>query len=342
VTGDASVIHAPSGDSLAAVDLVGADLRPGEERTATLDLAGFSTSPYSVRAVAQALSVRAFLERAVAEHEVVRRAILVDPVGLDPATVALAGDVFAFRDSALIGLAREGLVTEEEAFEYVVGLPANLLPGVRVDGGEGPQELLAELASGDCVPASTVPECQPDIGSVGSALTACVVVFPAPLPVLAPVAGGLSAPMTLATTQGFGVTYSADAKVVTPCDPNILTGPAGYGDQRWVNAADALPYRVDFENLSGVASAPAQVVSVKLPLDPNLDPTTFRLLDIGFGSHVIPVPPDRTTYTVEPFYSDIGLRVRVTAGVDVPSPRPRRDPRSGLRPASSSTRTRRC
>jgi len=109
----------------------------------------------------------------------------------------------------------------------------------------------------------------------------------------------------------------ADTRVVLPCDPNLMTGPAGYGAQRWVGVTTPLVYRVDFENLAEVSQAPAQVVRVRVPIDVGLDPATFRLGSFGFGSHVITVPSNQTTYTVEPYFADLGLNVRVTAGIDV-------------------------
>jgi len=317
VTGDVETVHAASGESLAVVDLVGADLRPGEQRSVTLDLVGFATSPYSVRALAQPMTVAAFFERAEAEHEMVRRALLADPAGVDPATVALASLPFEFHDAAMYALASEGLVSEDEVREFIESRGSWMVPGTVLRGGQGPQTLLDEIASGTCAPPSVVPECEPDVAALTSALPGCVSVFEANLTVLCPVGGGEAAKTVQSTTQGFVATFSADSRVVTPCDPNILTGPAGYGDQRWVNSNEVLSYRVDFENLAGVASSPAQVVGVRLPLDPELDPTAFRLVDIAFGSHVISVPPDRTSYSVEPYFSDLGLRVRITAGVDI-------------------------
>src|SRR5207244_2014115 len=88
-------------------------------------------------------------------------------------------------------------------------------------------------------------------------------------------------------------------------------------DERWVSAQNLLVFRVDFENLSAVAQAPAQVVDVRLPLDPNLDPTTFRLGSFGFGTHTIDVGDDVTTFDDAPYFGDLGLVVRVTAGIDI-------------------------
>jgi hypothetical protein len=96
-----------------------------------------------------------------------------------------------------------------------------------------------------------------------------------------------------------------------------MTGPAGFGTEHWVNATTPMRYRVDFENLPGVASAPAQIVHVTVPIDPGLDVTTFRVGEMGFGgSNVITVPPNRTSFSTQSTYPNLGLAVLVTAGVN--------------------------
>jgi hypothetical protein len=77
-------------------------------------------------------------------------------------------------------------------------------------------------------------------------------------------------------------------------DPNEITGPAGFGDDRWVRPGDLMPYLVQFENLGpgstfippGVpmAEAPAAVVDVRLPLDPSFDLASFAFGSFGYGT----------------------------------------------------------
>jgi hypothetical protein len=98
-----------------------------------------------------------------------------------------------------------------------------------------------------------------------------------------------------------------------------LIGPAGYGPSAFVAPGTVLPYEIDFEN-SPSATAPAQEVTVSDPLDPNLDPSTFQLTQIAFGSVVLIVPPaDDQDYetTVSMTYNGQTLNVEIRAGIDL-------------------------
>jgi hypothetical protein len=105
---------------------------------------------------------------------------------------------------------------------------------------------------------------------------------------------------------------------VNSIDPNDIQGPAGFGSSHWVAADQPLAYTVHFENAAG-ATAPAQSVVVTLPLDPNLDPSTFTLGNLGFGSTQVSVPAGSQSFqtsvsTTNPDGSP--LRVDVTAGLN--------------------------
>ncbi|MAE60216.1 MAG: hypothetical protein CMJ49_02550 [Planctomycetaceae bacterium] len=78
-------------------------------------------------------------------------------------------------------------------------------------------------------------------------------------------------------------------QIVRPSDPNDIVGPEGFGDERFVPADQPLDYRVRFENME-VATAPAQEVFVTMTLDPDLDFTTFRFEDFGFGDLFFDLP----------------------------------------------------
>ncbi len=317
LSGDIAIItDCAEGDSLIAMDLVGANLAPGETRTATLGLAGFETSPYSVRVLVQASTVGEFLDREVASHESARLALLADPVGVPPDVLLLAGDAYAFRDSALVGNDLEpGIVSAPDLNAYLLVASA---PSSNFSGPAGPQALLDEATVGNCSVPLGIPECVPDVSPVICALPGCVSVFCTSLRVPLAVGQGAGTFGTISGTsvQGFSETVCADARIVVPCDPNEITGPAGYGDQHWVNAVAPMNYRVDFENLPP-AAAPAQVVRVSVPLDPDLDPTSFRLGSFGFGTHVIDLAAGYTSFSDDFYFSDLGLVVRVTCGIDL-------------------------
>jgi RHS repeat-associated protein len=102
-------------------------------------------------------------------------------------------------------------------------------------------------------------------------------------------------------------------------DPNGLIGPAGYGPRAYVAPTAVLPYEIDFEN-SPTATAPAQEVTISNPLNANLDPSTFQLMQIAFGDNVLTVPAqDRQFYatTVSMTYNDTRFNVEITAGIDL-------------------------
>jgi RHS repeat-associated protein len=72
-------------------------------------------------------------------------------------------------------------------------------------------------------------------------------------------------------------------------DPNIKTGPGGFGTAGFVAPNTSFPYRVEFEN-DPTATAPAQSVTITDQLDPSLDANTFALTEVGFGDNFISIP----------------------------------------------------
>jgi len=323
VVDDAVVLRrAGGGDSLLAGDVMGSNLAPGEVRSLTLGISGFESSPYSVRVLADAMTLREFLDRQQAGHEAARRALLADPAGVPPDHAATMGDAFTFRDEALLRTYVDtGALPASDVEDYLVAL-ARLVPPSPDYAAlpAGPQSLLDELAAGGpCADAGEVPECAPEVAVPGTALPACASVYEtSDLPVPVATSGGRLVRTQGSTTAGYTSTASANTRIVVPCDPNLMTGPAGFGTEKWVRGAAAMPYRVDFENLPGVASAPAQVVRITVPIDPNLDLTTFRVGSMGFGgTKQINVPAGRTSYSSQTYYSDLNLSVRITAGINL-------------------------
>lgn len=85
------------------------------------------------------------------------------------------------------------------------------------------------------------------------------------------------------------------SRVAAPADPNSKTGVAGHGELNFVAPDRLLSYRIDFEN-HPLATAPAQVVTLRDPLSPQLDWSTLELGEIGFGSVSLQVPPGLQHY----------------------------------------------
>ena len=63
---------------------------------------------------------------------------------------------------------------------------------------------------------------------------------------------------------------------VRSIDPNEITGPVGYGDANYISADQSLMYKIEFENNPN-ATAPAQKVIIRCPIDSNLELGTFKV-----------------------------------------------------------------
>ncbi len=108
--------------------------------------------------------------------------------------------------------------------------------------------------------------------------------------------------------------------VVASRDPNDILGPPGFGDEHWLAIDPPLQYTIRFENADD-ASAAAQEVFVTNPLDPDMDWSTFELSDIGFGSHLIQVPPglqyfETTVATTNEDESPLWVRIFAELNLD--------------------------
>ena len=100
-------------------------------------------------------------------------------------------------------------------------------------------------------------------------------------------------------------------------DPNDITGPLGYDTARWVSIKDYMSYTIRYENDPKFATAPAQKVTITLPLDEDMDPLAFRVGDFGFGDFLFSVPQNVSYYSQRLDVTDsLGVFVDVTAGVD--------------------------
>ncbi|MDO5318898.1 MAG: hypothetical protein Q4G65_09750 [bacterium] len=85
-------------------------------------------------------------------------------------------------------------------------------------------------------------------------------------------------------TPGGGGGASGGSSSIGSIDPNEISGPSGFGENRIVQRGDRLDYVIYFENKQE-ATAAAYLVKVTLPQDPNLDWTTLRLGEVVVSSH---------------------------------------------------------
>ncbi|MDQ6756302.1 MAG: DUF6531 domain-containing protein [Bacteroidota bacterium] len=105
-------------------------------------------------------------------------------------------------------------------------------------------------------------------------------------------------------------------ELITNHDPNLITGPAGVGNNKWVSINDRLPYQIQFENDS-TATAPVKVVKVIYPIDPKQDINTFQLGSFGFNNLTFNTPDGANSYYQRLDARDsLGLYVDITAGID--------------------------
>lgn len=101
-------------------------------------------------------------------------------------------------------------------------------------------------------------------------------------------------------------------------DPNDIVGPEGFGPERWVAISTQLNYTIRFENDALLADAPAKEVIITLPLDPDFNPSYFRLGSFGFGDVTIAVPEGQAFYsTTLDLTEERGFFLNFFAGVDV-------------------------
>ena len=88
-------------------------------------------------------------------------------------------------------------------------------------------------------------------------------------------------------------------------DPNEKIGPAGFGEQGFLQNGMFLPFAIYFENDPTKATLPAQEVLITEVLDEDLDLTTFELGDMVVSGRLIDVPSGRSAWnTVLPIEVD--------------------------------------
>jgi hypothetical protein len=116
----------------------------------------------------------------------------------------------------------------------------------------------------------------------------------------------------------FGTNDKTDVK--RSFDPNDIIGPEGHGEEKWVGIQKPLQYTIRYENDPVLATAPAQIVTIRQDLDPNADVRSFRLGQYGFGPFRFN-PPVNSSYHSERLNTadSLGVMVDVTAGIDVVS-----------------------
>jgi len=105
--------------------------------------------------------------------------------------------------------------------------------------------------------------------------------------------------------------------VLVPIDPNLIIGPDGQPDKKWVSVKDRMPYTILFENDS-TATARTRYIKITTPIEPKQDATTLELGSFGFNNQSFDIPQGTSSYYQRLDCRDsTGLFVDITAGYDV-------------------------
>ncbi len=105
--------------------------------------------------------------------------------------------------------------------------------------------------------------------------------------------------------------------VLVPYDPNLIIGPDGQPDKKWVSVNDRMPYTILFENDTS-ASAKVRYVKITTPIEPKQDAATLELGSFGFNNQSFEIPAGTSSYYQRLDCRDsTGLFVDIVAGYDV-------------------------
>jgi len=105
--------------------------------------------------------------------------------------------------------------------------------------------------------------------------------------------------------------------ILVPIDPNLIVGPEGIEEKRWINAKDRMPYTIMFENDS-TATARARYVRITSRVEPKQDATSLELGSVSFNNETFEIPPGLSSYYTRLDSRDsTGVFVDLTAGYDV-------------------------
>ncbi|MAE66325.1 MAG: hypothetical protein CMJ18_18805, partial [Phycisphaeraceae bacterium] len=95
-----------------------------------------------------------------------------------------------------------------------------------------------------------------------------------------------------------------------------ITGPFGFGAEQFVPLSEPLPYTISFEN-DAAASDDVGEVRIVLPLDDQLEPSSFRLGDLRVGPVAVNLPSRGAFSGDFDFVESLGFVLRITAGLDI-------------------------
>jgi len=132
-----------------------------------------------------------------------------------------------------------------------------------------------------------------------------------------------------------------NVQVIRGGDPNELDGSLGFDVKKWVSIKDRMTYTIHFENSPAIATAPAQNVFIRMPVDPRININSLQLADVGFGPYRFTLPTGSNYFSDRLNVPDsLGLAVELTAGIDIVNKEifwrfRSLDPATGLPPANA-------
>ncbi|MFV1980232.1 MAG: CARDB domain-containing protein, partial [Rhodothermia bacterium] len=338
-------------DGIYISSLIARDVAPGTTLKARIVVDPSPAGPMGYSSDALALSEEGYLIILIAEFENARTYVLDNPQDFDAEAVMLAGNPDAFMNRHLQAYVDAGLLDElpsSSAVTEVLSPPDYSAVGknMSVANGLGPSDV--QIADLILSPGDLFPPLDSGCGTACPNLTnnaycQCKSKVPGPCYKLNRSAdriidnycdyrarkcrvtelqgkvkrfgpgGGIAGGFFGGNPPDCGCTNIKEA-----CDPNDIVGPDGYGTEGWISPEQTLPYTIRFENDPLQASAPAQVVNVRHPLDPSVDARTFRLGSFGFANITVDVPDNVSFHRERLDVTDsLGVFVDVTAGIDV-------------------------
>lgn len=316
-------------DGWTYIPLVAMHVRVGERLGIALQVNRVQGFEFPIQIFATAYSRKDFIANMLSAIELGRQEIVANPNPFfDPAFIQLAQIPADFTHAILNVFVSMGYLTQDDITSVT---PADLARAV-MDAGRLPKNFAqarfgASMSCKDQVNLAKFGYKVIKLGAtiIGGLLLAPVTMGTSLIMTGVGIAGAAMAAHDLATGKsGFlvklfcGKDPRTPTDIVASKDPNDLEGPGGYGDRKWVGVTQSLPYMIQFENDPKLATAPAQVVKVTLPLDSTVDERSFRLGRFGFGSFIFADALDRSYYTGRLNVRDsLGIDVDVIAGVDV-------------------------
>ena len=279
-------------------EVVAKDFAPGLSMQSTVVFKNFAPPSLPIGFSTKAMHVNEFILDHLLRIESTRMNILGNPDAYDDKVLELAENADVFVGTVLdYNYLKNGLIEEEDLNSNIMSMAAARVPG-------GNSTVISDVKT-----KGSAWDWYMCMNKYRSCIDACI--------------GGLYyVPFTV--LADWCIEHYCDPikeqcqEIRNTVDPNELFGPTGFGYDEWISKNETLSYSIHFENDPELATAPAQVVSIRQQLDPDLDIRTFRLGSFGFGDHVFHVPENRAYYTGRLDVVDsLGVYVDVTAGIDV-------------------------